>query len=117
MNADGVSHECPGQASILAPGHGQYAEDSGKSTTSGRLVFELGGLPEPELEKLAMRVGSGGPLKSMQSFYAQHGIENYCFAMRNTLQEEKLQDKFEAASQVQDLLLLVRHVLTSVGRC
>merc|ERR1711985_127363 len=23
------------------------------------------------------------------------GLENYCFTMRNTLQEEKLQDKFE----------------------
>ena len=26
--------------------------DSGKSTTTGRLIFELGGLPERELEKL-----------------------------------------------------------------
>merc|ERR1712031_117838 len=26
---------------------------------------------------------------------AKHGLENYCFTMRNTLQEEKLQDKFE----------------------
>jgi len=27
---------------------------------------------------------------------AKNGLENYCFTMRNTLQEEKLQDKFEA---------------------
>merc|ERR1712100_508011 len=26
---------------------------------------------------------------------AKNGLENYCFSMRNTLQEEKLQDKFE----------------------
>ena len=26
--------------------------DSGKSTTTGRLLFELGGIPERELEKL-----------------------------------------------------------------
>jgi len=26
---------------------------------------------------------------------AKNGLENYCFTMRNTLQEEKLQDKFE----------------------
>merc|ERR1711936_1062160 len=26
----------------------------------------------------------------------KNGLENYCFTMRNTLQEEKLQDKFEA---------------------
>jgi heat shock protein 1/8 len=26
---------------------------------------------------------------------AIHGLENYCFTMRNTLQEEKLNEKFE----------------------
>merc|ERR1712138_152924 len=26
---------------------------------------------------------------------AKNGLENYCFTMRNTLSEEKLQDKFE----------------------
>merc|ERR1712072_751254 len=26
---------------------------------------------------------------------AKNGLENYCFTMRNTLQEEKLRDKFE----------------------
>ena len=34
--------------SIVNCGH----VDSGKSTTTGRLLFELGGLPERELEKL-----------------------------------------------------------------
>merc|ERR1712216_1059878 len=34
--------------SIVICGHG----DSGKSTTTGRLLFELGGIPERELEKL-----------------------------------------------------------------
>jgi len=34
--------------SIVICGH----VDSGKSTTTGRLLFELGGLPERELEKL-----------------------------------------------------------------
>merc|ERR1711920_306238 len=36
--------------------------DSGKSTTTGRLIFELGGLPERELDKLkaeAERLGKG----------------------------------------------------------
>merc|ERR1712070_801089 len=27
---------------------------------------------------------------------AKNGLENYCFTVRNTLQEEKLKDKFEA---------------------
>merc|ERR1712076_115799 len=44
--------------SIVICGH----VDSGKSTTTGRLIFELGGLPERELEKLkqeAERLGKG----------------------------------------------------------
>ena len=34
--------------SIVICGH----VDSGKSTTTGRLIFELGGIPEREMEKL-----------------------------------------------------------------
>merc|ERR1712118_280034 len=34
-----------------------------------------------------------------QKIEAKNGLENYCFAMRNTLQEEKLQDKFEAGDK------------------
>ena len=34
--------------SIVICGH----VDSGKSTTTGRLLFELGGIPEREMEKL-----------------------------------------------------------------
>merc|ERR1711950_36333 len=30
---------------------------------------------------------------------AKNGLENYCFTMRNTLQEEKLKEKIEAADQ------------------
>merc|ERR1712003_494716 len=30
-----------------------------------------------------------------QKIEAKNGLENYCFTMRNTLQEEKLKDKFE----------------------
>ena len=44
--------------SIVICGH----VDSGKSTTTGRLLFELGELPERELEKLkqeAERLGKG----------------------------------------------------------
>jgi elongation factor 1-alpha len=34
--------------SVVICGH----VDSGKSTTTGRLLFELGGIPEREMEKL-----------------------------------------------------------------
>jgi GTPase len=40
---DGKQH-----VSIVICGH----VDAGKSTTTGRLIFELGGLPERELQKL-----------------------------------------------------------------
>merc|ERR1712093_338947 len=30
---------------------------------------------------------------------AKNGLENYCYSMKNTLQEEKLQDKFEAGDK------------------
>ena len=30
---------------------------------------------------------------------AKSGLENYCFTMRNTLQEEKLVDKFEGVGK------------------
>merc|ERR1719473_2461824 len=33
--------------------------------------------------------------KNKSTIEAKNGLENYCFTMRNTLQEEKLQDKFE----------------------
>jgi len=51
-------HALKEHLSIVICGH----VDSGKSTTTGRLIFELGGLPERELEKLrqeAERLGKG----------------------------------------------------------
>ena len=33
--------------------------------------------------------------KNRTTIEAKNGLENYCFTMRNTLQEEKLQHKFE----------------------
>merc|ERR1712151_63791 len=34
-----------------------------------------------------------------QKIEAKNGLENYCFTMRNTLQEEKLVDKFEGGDK------------------
>ena len=47
MATDGKEH-----LSIVICGH----VDSGKSTTTGRLIFELGGIPEREIEKLRAAV-------------------------------------------------------------
>jgi elongation factor 1-alpha len=51
--AEGKQH-----VSIVICGH----VDAGKSTTTGRLIFELGGIPEREMVKLreeAERLGKG----------------------------------------------------------
>merc|ERR1711970_674649 len=37
--------------------------------------------------------------QNKQKIEAKNGLENYCFTMRNTLQEEKLQDKFEGGDK------------------
>merc|ERR1711997_1140008 len=34
-----------------------------------------------------------------QKIEAKNGLENYCFTMRNTLQEEKLQEKFKSGDK------------------
>jgi elongation factor 1-alpha len=44
--------------SVVICGH----VDSGKSTTTGRLLFELGGISEREMEKLKENESRGGTL-------------------------------------------------------
>merc|ERR1712232_55472 len=51
--------------SIVICGH----VDSGKSTTTGRLIFELGGLPERELEKLKQEAERLGKASFAFAFY------------------------------------------------
>merc|ERR1712151_1373472 len=58
--ADGKQH-----LSIVICGH----VDSGKSTTTGRLLFDLGGLPERELEKLRSLAEELGKGSSAVAFY------------------------------------------------
>ena len=43
--------------------------DSGKSTTTGRLLFELGGIPERELEKLKEEAANLGKSSFAFAFY------------------------------------------------
>merc|ERR1711862_259772 len=37
--------------------------------------------------------------KLKEKVEAKNGLENYCFTMRNTLQEEKLKEKFEGGDK------------------
>ena len=43
--------------------------DSGKSTTTGRLIFELGGIPEREIEKLKAEAAALGKSSFAFAFY------------------------------------------------
>ena len=60
MATDGKEH-----LSIVICGH----VDSGKSTTTGRLLFELGGIPERELEKLRAEADALGKSSFAFAFY------------------------------------------------
>jgi elongation factor 1-alpha len=60
MATDGKTH-----LSIVICGH----VDSGKSTTTGRLLFELGGIPERELEKLKAEADRLGKSSFAFAFY------------------------------------------------
>ena len=51
--------------SIVICGH----VDSGKSTTTGRLLFELGGIPEREMEKLKAEAERLGKSSFAFAFY------------------------------------------------
>lgn len=60
MSKDGKQH-----MSIVICGH----VDSGKSTTTGRLLFDLGGIPERELEKLKQEADRLGKSSFAFAFY------------------------------------------------
>jgi len=60
MATEGKEH-----LSIVICGH----VDSGKSTTTGRLLFELGGIPERELEKLKQEAERLGKSSFAFAFY------------------------------------------------
>ena len=60
MATDGKEH-----LSIVICGH----VDSGKSTTTGRLIFELGGIPEREIEKLKAEAERLGKSSFAFAFY------------------------------------------------
>ena len=58
-------HEGKAPLSIVICGH----VDSGKSTTTGRLIFELGGIPEREIEKLRAEADALGKSSFAFAFY------------------------------------------------
>jgi elongation factor 1-alpha len=60
-----MSNDNKPHLSVVICGH----VDSGKSTTTGRLLFELGGIPEREMEKLKQEAASLGKSSFAFAFY------------------------------------------------
>ena len=64
-DAQAIMAENKTHLSIVICGH----VDSGKSTTTGRLLFELGGIPEREIEKLKEEAAALGKSSFAFAFY------------------------------------------------
>jgi len=61
------------------------------------ITNEKGRLSQAEIDRMVQEAEKykAEDDKNRSTIEAKNGLENYCFTMRNTLQEEKLQDKFE----------------------
>jgi len=61
------------------------------------ITNEKGRLSQSEIDRMVQEAEKykAEDEKAKTTIEAKNGLENYCFTMRNTLQEEKLQDKFE----------------------
>jgi len=66
-----AEHEGKSHVSIVICGH----VDAGKSTTTGRLIFELGGIPEREMEKLKAEAETLGKASFAFAFYMDKSKE------------------------------------------
>merc|ERR1712167_388 len=67
----------------------------------GTITNEKGRLSQAEIDRM---VSEAEKFKAEDEankgkVEAKNGLENYCFTMRNTLQEDKLKDKFEAGDK------------------
>merc|ERR1719265_1271454 len=65
------------------------------------ITNEKGRLSQSEIDRMVQEAEKyrAEDEVSRQKIEAKNGLENYCFTMRNTLQEDKLKDKFEAGDK------------------
>merc|ERR1712113_882020 len=65
------------------------------------ITNEKGRLSQAEIDRMVQEAEKyrAEDESNKQKIEAKNGLENYCFTMRNTLQEEKLKDKIEKAVQ------------------
>merc|ERR1711862_464516 len=65
------------------------------------ITNEKGRLSQAEIDRMVQEAEkyANEDAKTKKKVEAKNGLENYCFTMRNTLEEEKLKDKFEAGDK------------------
>merc|ERR1712062_720966 len=65
------------------------------------ITNEKGRLSQAEIDRMVQEAEkyASEDSKLKEKVEAKNGLENYCFTMRNTLQEEKLKDKFEGGDK------------------
>merc|ERR1711885_6716 len=65
------------------------------------ITNEKGRLSQSEIDRMVQEAEKYATedAKTKEKVEAKNGLENYCFTMRNTLQEEKLKDKFEGGDK------------------
>merc|ERR1711982_200614 len=65
------------------------------------ITNEKGRLSQAEIDRMVQEAEKfrGEDEANRQKIEAKNGLENYCFTMRNTLNEEKLKEKFESGDK------------------
>merc|ERR1711898_87016 len=65
------------------------------------ITNEKGRLSQAEIDRMVQEAEkyASEDSKLKEKVEAKNGLENYCFTMRNTLQEEKLKEKFESGDK------------------
>merc|ERR1712161_56222 len=65
------------------------------------ITNEKGRLSQSEIDRMVQEAEKfrAEDEENRSKIEAKNGLENYCFTMRNTLQEEKLKEKFEAGDK------------------
>merc|ERR1711882_19539 len=79
---------------------GAQDKSTGKSNQI-TITNEKGRLSQAEIDRIVQEAEkyASEDSKLKEKVEAKNGLENYCFTMRNTLQEEKLKDKFEGGDK------------------
>merc|ERR1712050_51965 len=65
------------------------------------ITNEKGRLSQAEIDRMVQEAEKfrAEDEQNKQKIEAKNGLENYCFTMRNTLNEEKLKEKFESGGK------------------